>query len=157
MITIKIFKGFQKGCTCTGDSKGLCSGTMKCDGAKSPYGADIGNMKRYSDMMNFVTLYDEDDDPSDPSTYDNNVISNFAKQFHTRECVMGPAGARTTLHRYQPLLTDTGLCGAIRAMRILALEFLSKNEKRSRKRRGAKCPRKGHTVLWRTFFRSCIG
>ena len=29
-------------------------------------------------------------------------------------------------------------------MRIFALEFLSKNEKRSRKRREAKCPRKGH-------------
>ena len=57
----------------------------------------------------------------------------------------------------QNYLTDTGLCGALRAMRILALEFLSKNEKRSRKRRGAKCPRKGHTVLWPTFFQSCIG
>ena len=44
-------------------------------------------------------------------------------------------------------LSDTGLCGAFRAMRILALEFVSKNENRSRKRRGAKCPRKGHTVL----------
>ena len=42
-------------------------------------------------------------------------------------------------------LTDTGLCGALRAMRILALEIISK------------CPRKGHTVLWRTFFQSCIG
>ena len=50
------------------------------------------------------------------------------------------------------ILTDTGLCGALRAMRIFELEFLSKNEKRSRKRRGAKCPRKGHTVLWRNFF-----
>ena len=29
-------------------------------------------------------------------------------------------------------LTDTGLCGALRAMRIVALEFLSKNEKRGR-------------------------
>ena len=55
------------------------------------------------------------------------------------------------------ILTDTGLCGALRAMRILAFEFLSKNEKRSRKRRGAKCPRKEHTVLWRTFFRPYIG
>ena len=35
-------------------------------------------------------------------------------------------------------LTYTGLCGALRAMRILALEFLSKNDKRSRTRRGAK-------------------
>ena len=41
-------------------------------------------------------------------------------------------------------------------MRILALEFLSKNEKRSRKRRGAKCPRKGHTVLWRISMLSTI-
>ena len=48
-------------------------------------------------------------------------------------------------------LSDTGLCGAFRAMRILALEFVSKNENRSRKRRGAKCPRKGHTVLWPSF------
>ena len=38
-------------------------------------------------------------------------------------------------------LTDTGLCAALRAMQILALEFISKYEKRSRKRRGAKCPR----------------
>ena len=49
-------------------------------------------------------------------------------------------------------LTDTGLSCALRAMRIFALEFLSKNEKRSRKRHGAKCPRKGHTVLWPTIF-----
>ena len=42
------------------------------------------------------------------------------------------------------------------AMRILALDFVSKNEKRRRKRRGAKCPRKGHTVLGQNFFRSCI-
>ena len=49
-------------------------------------------------------------------------------------------------------LTNTGLCGALRVMQTLALEFLSKNEKRSRKRRRAKCPRKGHTVLWPTFF-----
>ena len=49
-------------------------------------------------------------------------------------------------------LTDTGLCGAFKTIRILALKFLSKNEKRSRKRRGAKYPRKGHTVLRRTFF-----
>ena len=37
-------------------------------------------------------------------------------------------------------------------MRILALDFVSKNEKRSRKRRGEKFPRKGHTVLWPIFF-----
>ena len=49
-------------------------------------------------------------------------------------------------------LTDTGLCGALRAMRIFAIDFFSKREKRSRKRHGAKCPRKGHTVLWPTFF-----
>ena len=55
--------------------------------------------------MNFMQRFDEDDDPNNPSTYDNNEISNFAKQFHTRECVMGPAGARTTLHRYQTLLS----------------------------------------------------
>ena len=54
-------------------------------------------------------------------------------------------------------ITDTGLCGALRAMRILELEILSKNEKWSRKRREAYCPLKGHTVLWPIFFRSCIG
>ena len=54
---------------------------------------------------------------------------------------------------FSGLLSDTGLCGApLRAMRILALEFLSKNEKRSRKRRGAKCPRKGHTACGELFF-----
>ena len=35
-------------------------------------------------------------------------------------------------------LTDTGLFGALRAIRILVLEFLSKNEKRRRKRHGEK-------------------
>ena len=57
----------------------------------------------------------------------------------------------------QPALTETGLCGALKTMRILALEFVSKNEKRIRKRRGAKFPGKGHIVLWRTFFQSRIG
>ena len=52
-------------------------------------------------------------------------------------------------------LTDTGLFGALRAIRILVLEFLSKNEKLSRKR--SEISSRGHTVLWRTFFQSCIG
>ena len=112
-IVLEILKGFQKGCTCNGDAKGRCSGTTQCSGPKTPYTnlKDIGNMKIYSDKMNFMQRFDEDDDPDKPETYDNNEISNFAKQFHTRECVMGPAGARTTLHRYQPLFsvsnTDT--------------------------------------------------
>ena len=49
-------------------------------------------------------------------------------------------------------LTDTGLCGALRVIRILALEFLSKNEKRCRKRRGAKCPRRDTQFCGELFF-----
>ena len=39
-----------------------------------------------------------------------------------------------------------------RAMRILALEFIYKNEKRSRKRRGAKCPRRDTQSCGKLFF-----
>ena len=37
-------------------------------------------------------------------------------------------------------------------MRILALEFIYKNEKRSRKRRGAKCPRRDTQSCGKLFF-----
>ena len=53
----------------------------------------------------------------------------------------GPPKHKVVLKACYLIFTDTGLCGAFRATRILALEFLSQNEKRSRKRRGAKCPR----------------
>ena len=89
-------KGFQKGCTCTG---GSCADITKCAGAASSYGADIGNMKKYSDMLNYNILYDDDDTTTDPRQ-ENNVVSNKGKAFKERVCVMGPAGATTTLHRY---------------------------------------------------------
>ena len=49
------------------------------------------------------------------------------------------------------LLNDTGLCGALRAMRILALEFLSATKKGS-KRREAKCSRRDTQSCGELFF-----
>ena len=43
--------------------------------------------------------------------------------------VLGDAFNYVTGEKILCLFTDTGLCGTLRAMRILALEFLSKNEK----------------------------
>ena len=45
----------------------------------------------------------------------------------------------------------------LRAMRIFALEFISKNEDLSRKRRGAKCTRGDTQSCGELFFQSCIG
>ena len=55
----------------------------------------------------------------------------------------------SSLNRYRTVCRLT-------AMRIFALGSLSKNEVLSRKRRGAKCPRKDTQSLWRTFFSSPV-
>ena len=55
-------------------------------------------------------------------------------------------------HRVVYRLSDTGLCGALKAMQIFALEFLAKNEEVSRKRRGAKGPRRDTQSCVEMFF-----
>ena len=56
-------------------------------------------MKKYSDMLNFNILYTDDDDTTDPRQ-ENNEVVNKGKAFKERQCVIGPGGATTTLHRY---------------------------------------------------------
>ena len=57
-------------------------------------------------------------------------------------------------NKFFEFLTDTALCGALRAMRISGLEFLSENEKGSRKKRGAKLVTNFFFAMYRLW---CMG
>ena len=68
-----------------------------------------------------------------------NVLLNFYHLFETLTSTQS-GEIRESHNRYRTMWRSI-------AMKILALDFVSKNEKRNRKRRGAKCPRKGHTPV----------